>query len=149
MTQADFDVLLNDATKAIDGDIVWKEDEDKSPAVEFMMDVSTANGDPLRVYGNYRGILGRLNYVLLHSNYGRIYALDLGQEHRNPDGNLVGEKHKHRWTEQHLDKEAYAPQDITAPAADPVTVWQQFCKEANITHNGKMHAPPAVQFELL
>ncbi|HNR55962.1 MAG TPA: hypothetical protein PKJ19_12395 [Flavobacteriales bacterium] len=149
MTQAEFEVLINDATKRIDGDITWREDEDKSPAVEFMMEVSTANGDPLRVYGNYRGILGRLSYVLLHSNYGRIYALDLGQDHRNPDGKLVGEKHKHRWTEQYLDKEAYVPEDITAPPTDPVTVWDQFCIEANITHNGRMLAPPAVQFELL
>lgn len=149
MTQSEFEALLSDTTKAIDGDIVWREDEDHSPAVEFTMNVSTANGDPLRVYGNYRGILGRLNYVLLHSNSNRIYALDLGQEHRNPDGRLVGEKHKHRWTEQHADKEAYVPDDITAPASDPVKVWEQFCKEANITHNGRMLAPPAVQFELL
>lgn len=149
MVQSDFEFLLNDASKTIEGDIVWKEDEDKSPAVEFMVDVSTAQGDPLRVYGNYRGILGRLSFVLLHGNYGRIYALDLGSDHRNPDGRLVGEKHKHRWTEQHQDKDAYVPEDITAPANDPVTVWGQFCTEAKITHNGRMHVPPPVQFELL
>lgn len=149
MTQSDFEVLLNDATKTIEGDIVWKEDEDHSPAVEFMVDVITANGDPLRAKGNYRGPIGCLSFALLHSNSGRIYGLDLGKDHRNPDHKLVGEKHKHRWTEQNEDKEAYVPPDITAPASDPVLVWQQFCKEANIIHNGRMHTPPAVQFELL
>lgn len=46
------------------------------------------------------------------------------------------------------DKEAYVPGDITAPVADPVAVWKQFCSEASITHNGELHAPPMVQLEL-
>ena len=149
MTQSEFEAILNDTTKTVFGDIYWREDEDHSIAVEFMMDVITTSGDPLRVYGSYRAEISRLSYVLLHSGSGRIYALDLGQDHRNPDQQLVGEKHKHRWTEAHQDKEAYVPEDITAPATDPIAVWQQFCTEANITHSGRMHQPPAVQFSLL
>jgi hypothetical protein len=66
----------------------------------------------------------------------------------NPDGRLVGEKHKHRWTELHQAKEAYVPPDITSPVSDPVAVWTQFCAEASITHNGTLQVPPASQPDL-
>lgn len=79
---------------------------------------------------------------------GRVYALDLGKEHHNPQCDKVGEKHKHRWTEQFRDKEAYVPDDITALASDPVLVWRQFCCEAKIAHNGTLSAPLPVQKEL-
>ena len=79
---------------------------------------------------------------------GRIYALDLGKDHHNPQCDYVGEKHKHRWTEQFRDKEAYVPKNITANAADPVGVWRHFCAEAGITHLGTLRPPPPVQQEL-
>ena len=65
----------------------------------------------------------------------------MGKDHHNPSCNLVGEKHKHSWKEQLKDKEAYVPDDITAPVTDPVAVWEQFCTEAHIIHNGEMHTP--------
>jgi hypothetical protein len=46
-------------------------------------------------------------------------------------------------------KEAYAPEDITAPPTDPVAVWRQFFGEAKIQHDGVMHPPPPIQMELL
>lgn len=58
------------------------------------------------------------------------------------------EDHKHRWTEQYRDKQAYVPGDITAHQSDPVSVWSQFCAEARITHNGTMQDPPKFQGEL-
>ena len=30
----------------------------------------------------------------------------------------------------------YAPEDITATVENPVEVWDQFCREAGIQHNG-------------
>ncbi len=74
---------------------------------------------------------------------GRIYALDLGADHHNPDCNRIGEKHKHRWTETFRDKQAYVPKDITEPWDRPIEVWNQFCTEARIHHTGRME-PPAV-----
>ena len=56
----------------------------------------------------------KLSYVLLYRGAGRIYALDLGSAHRNPNGERVGETHKHRWTAEFRDKQAYVPKDITA-----------------------------------
>ncbi|NJL01087.1 MAG: hypothetical protein HC910_11180 [Spirulinaceae cyanobacterium SM2_1_0] len=60
----------------------------------------------------------------------------------------MGETHKHRWDEALRDKQAYCPPDITEPATNPVGVWQQFCQEARIAHNGIMYEPPPQQLEL-
>jgi hypothetical protein len=73
----------------------------------------------------------------------------LGKAHTNPTGIIVGEVHKHRWTEQFRDKQAYEPEDITASVNEPVRVWAQFCAEARIVHNGTMREPPPVQLDFL
>lgn len=97
--------------------------------------------------GRYNRFAGTLTYALIHRTVGRIYALDLDADHHNPTCQRVGEKHKHRWSEAFRDKEAYVPADITAAWDEPITVWQQFCAEANIRHIGIMH-PPIMQEEL-
>ena len=61
---------------------------------------------------------------------------------------IVGEKHKHRCTDQFADKEAYVPDDITVLPEDAVAVWRQFCAEAKIMHQGSLERPPAAQLEL-
>lgn len=148
LTNAEFQSILADTSKRIDGDIVWEADEDHSPCVEFRAEVLSAAGWPLFVRGSYNPWIPALSYVLILKTAGRIYALDLGKDHHNPQCDAVGEKHKHRWTEQFRDKEAYVPHNITAPASDPVAVWDQFCGEANIRHQGKLHPVPTVQGEL-
>ena len=90
-----------------------------------------------------------LTYALILKTAGRIYGLDLGKDHHNPQCNQVGEKHKHTWSEQYRDKEAYTPNDITAQVSDPVEVWKQFCKEAGIEHDGELRQPPpTMQMEM-
>jgi len=149
MNQADFERLLNDPTKRLPGDITWAGGEAHSPTVEFRVEVQSDVGYPIFVKGSYNALAGALSYTLVHRGSGRIYALDLGKDHHNPSCTNIGEKHKHRWREPVRDKEAYAPDDITAPPTDPVAVWQQFCGEAKIQHEGIMHPPPPVQMELL
>jgi len=149
MNQADFEGLLNDTTKRVVGDVTWALDEDRSPAVEFRVEVQSDVGYPIFVKGSYNALAGALTYTLVHRGSGRIYALDLGKDHHNPTCTNTGEKHKHRWREPVRDKEAYVPDDITAPPTDPVSVWRQFCAEAKIKHDGVMHPPPPVQMELL
>ena len=39
LTQAEFEEFINDTTKQIDGNILWIEDEDHSPAVEFRVEL--------------------------------------------------------------------------------------------------------------
>ncbi len=149
MTQSEFEVLINDATKTIPDDIDWSEDEDHSPSVEFRAEIQSETGYPLFVRASYNGSANALTYAIIHRGVGRIYGLDLGKDHHNPQCNNVGEKHKHRWNEILKDKEAYAPTDITAHVNDPLGVWKEFCAEANITHGGTLKAPPPVQLDLL
>ncbi len=62
---------------------------------------------------------------------------------------MVGEKHKHRWNEPVQAREAYVPLDITGGVDEPVLVWEQFCREAFITHSGTLYDPPNIQLELI
>ena len=96
---------------------------------------------PIFVQGRYNPDNGKLSYAIIHRGEGRIYALDLGAEHRNPDGSHVGDKHKHRWREGDRDKWAYVPDDITESWDRPREVWQQFCAEANLLHSGTIQVP--------
>ena len=98
--------------------------------------------------GRYNVAARTLTYALILKTAGRIYSLDLGKDHHNPQCDQVGEKHKHRWSEQYGDQEAYVPEDVNAPVSDPVTVWKEFCAEARIQHDGKMKPPPPKQGEL-
>jgi hypothetical protein len=147
-TETELAAILNDASKEIVGDIYWSEDDDHSPSVEFKAEILSQAGYPLFVRGSFNLLAQTLTFVIIHASSRRIYALDRGKDHHNPDCHDVGEKHKHRWTDQFRDKEAYVPTDITAPTLDPVAVWQQFCSEAKINHRGVMYAPPPRQGEL-
>ena len=146
ISQHDFDRILADDTKEIAQDLAWAEDEDHSPAREFRAAVASEAGYPLFVVGRYNSRAGTLSYALIHRGAGRIYALDLGADHHNPDCNRLGEKHKHRWAEGFREKQAYVPEDITEPWDRPIEVWNQFCTEARIRHAGRMY-PPVVQEE--
>lgn len=90
---------MADETKRVDGDISWVEDEDHSPALHFRAEIASEAGYPLFAKGYLNRVSRKLNYSLIHRQSGRIYALDLGREHKNPGGEHVGEKHKHRWSE--------------------------------------------------
>jgi hypothetical protein len=147
MTQEEFEALITDETKNIDSNISWSEDKDHSPTLEFQTPVNSDPNYPIVLRGSYNPLSESLTYVLIHKKFGRIYALDMGKDHRNPAGELVGEKHKHRWDEILRDKKAYEPDDITASKNNPVAVWKQFCDEAKIIHTGKMYEPPSLQLE--
>lgn len=145
ITQTEFDALLQDRSKRIEGDLQWTADEDHSPTVEFRAELATDAGYPLFIRGSFNPLAKALTFALIHREVGRIYALDMGKDHHNPACHYVGETHKHRYTDQFRDKEAYAPPDITAPSSDPVGVWRQFCEEAGIVHEGVLQSPPAAQ----
>lgn len=140
---------MSDTTKRIDRHIDWAEDEDHSPAVSFVAEVFSEAAYPLYAKGYLNRAAQKLTYVLIHRAEGRIYGLDLGKDHRNPDGAMVGEKHKHRWSEQTGVKDAYVPEDITATVDRPVEVWEQFCAEANLAHDGNMNPPPPEQLDMM
>ena len=141
ISQQEFESILHDDSKMIEGNIKWQHDEDHSPAREFKEKVNSDAGNPLFIVGRYSDLAGTLSYALILRGVGRIYALDLGADHRNPDGELVGIKHKHRWSDGFRDKQAYVPEDITEPWDRPIHVWRQFCRQARIRHQGRMNPP--------
>ena len=141
ITQQEFETILNDATKRIDGNIAWREDANRWPACTFRVAVLSSTEHSLEIASRWNPKAGKLSYVLLRRGTGRIYALDLGRLHTNPSGESVGSVHKHRWTDALMDKWAYAPSDITAPWDRPVEVWQEFLNEVTIRHDGELQLP--------
>ena len=141
LTQPEFEAILAASNKRIEGDIVWSADETHSPARTFRAEILSDSGPSLIAVGWYNQLTRKLNYTIVHRAVGRIYALNLGLPHRNPNNELVGEKHKHYWSQQSGDRMAYVPEDITEPWNRPVEVWRQFCIEANIEHQGIMYPP--------
>ena len=142
LTQQEFDDILADAGKRIEGDIAWTPNPQHTDAVGFRAAVLSDAGYPLFVAGWYRPTHFSLAYTLVHRPAGRIYAINFGHPHTNePTGERVGRKHKHYWTEQYAAQMAYYPADITAPWHRPVAVWRQFCAEARITHHGILYPP--------
>ena len=141
LTDAEWVLILNDASKRIRGDIRWTDDEDHLPAQQFLSQIDSLAGRPLFVKGYCNQQSKRLSYSLILSAVGRIYGLDLGCEHHNPQCNRIGEKHAHKWSERYQSKEAYVPEYITAPISDPVTIWRQFCGKACLQHDGVLEKP--------
>jgi hypothetical protein len=148
LSDTEFSSILSDGSKKIVGDIVWRNDEDHSPSQGFYADLESDDGWPLSIRGSYNPLSQALSYCLVLKTDGRIYGLDLGKGHKNPDSTRVGDKHKHRWSERDRDKHAYEPEDITASVSQPQEVWNQFCLEANIQHEGEMRPPLSTQVDL-
>jgi len=146
LSQEEFEELIGDPEKYIEGNIDWA--QERSPWLGFRVEITSAAGYPLFLKGSCNPIIGALSYHIIHRTVGRIYGLDLGKDHRNPDGKRIGEKHKHRWYEPLRDKQAYVPSDITSCATDPEKVWEEFCQEAKLTHNGTMAPLPDQQLDL-
>ena len=141
ITDTEFQAILDDESKLIEGDILWSRDEFHSPAQEFRVSVHTAMGDPLQLNGWYNPYAGKLSFTLLRQVTGRIYGLDIGFNHGRQESTGLYAKHKHRWSESRKDKNVYDPEDITASVTRPVEVWQQFCVEARIEHQGTLREP--------
>ena len=148
-SQQEFESILTDKSKQVSGNIIWVADEDHSPASGFKTPIHSEAGYPLVVCGYFNPMSGKLSFAIIHQSSGRIYALDLGADHRNPDGDMTGDPHKHRWREGSGDNWAYSPEDITEPWNRPLQVWEQFCSEANVAHSGMMDEPSPMQGDMM
>lgn len=150
LSQDEFESLINDPNKFITQDILWDDETNHYPSCKFRVDIESDIDYQIMINGHYNPLKKKLTYVIIHKPTGdRIYGLDLGQNHKNPDGKMVGTLHKHRWQVPYKDKIAYCPSDITAKLHEPVKVWHQFCQEAKIIHLGQMNPPPPFQSEIL
>lgn len=148
LSNEDFELFINAEEKLISSDIRWSVDEDHSPSVEFSVEIENVLQRSALLKGTFNPLAQRISFAIIMQGVGRIYALDLGQDHKNPEGDYTGRKHKHRWTLQHKDKWAYVPNDITVDTGDIAELWRQFCIEAKIQHGGQFHLPPPRQQEL-
>jgi hypothetical protein len=72
ITQREFDAILGDTSKRIEGDLDWREDADHSPAREFRVEVTSDSGWPLFVVGRYNPCAGTLSYPLIDRGAGHI-----------------------------------------------------------------------------
>ncbi len=142
ITQQEFEAILADTSKRVEGNLAWRDDEDHSPAREFRVPVASEPGWPLTLIGWWNPLSRKLSYTLRHDAAGRILGLDLGPvTHQNPTSERLAGTHKHRWMDEYRDKHAYVPGDITAEWDDPVAVWEQFCSEVGIAHEGSLRSP--------
>lgn len=78
MNQSDFEALLGDTTKAIEGDIAWAEDEDHSPSVEFRVEVQSEAGYT-RIRTPFLYPDGDVIDLFLQDRNGAITITDLGE----------------------------------------------------------------------
>lgn len=140
LSRQEYSAVIDDGTKRIIGDIAW-EGHPNAPTWEFRVDVDSEADHPIFIKGWYNPHSGKLSYALIHRIVGRIHGLDLGADHCNPDGQLMGEKHKNYWVPGSRDKWAYVPSDITEPWNRPAAVWGQFCVEINLRHQGTLRDP--------
>ena len=145
LSAQEYDTIIGDTAKRIVGDIAWG-GLPNAPTRRFRAEVDSDAGYPIFIDGWYNPYSGKLSYALIHRGVGdRIHGLDLGADHCNPDGELVGEKHKNYWVPGYRAKWAYVPDDITEPWHRPLSVWVQFCAEINLRHEGILREPGAVQ----
>ena len=149
MLQYDYAAIMADQSKRIDGDISWEASRDGLDSMEFRMDVAAQGSQPLFVHGRYNSRTRKLSFALIcpDEGVGRIYGLDFGMTHRNPDGSRAGDPHKNYWTEGGKDSWGYTPTDITASWDDPVRAWAEFCAEARIRFSGIMRPPWETRLE--
>ena len=147
LSQQEYEAIINDMTKVIYEDITW-EGAGNSSMRQFTVDIQSDDAHPIFVKGWYNPLSGKLSYSIIHRSVGRIYGLDMGADHVNPNGEPVGEKHKNYWVPGRRDKWAYVPEDITESWNRPGAVWGQFCAEAKIWHLGVIH-DPVVQGSML
>jgi len=147
MTSQEFDDFLLDTTKYIPEDIHWQVKNNHEQMITFRVDIYSQKFDSctflngnIRPYNN----LFTLTYAIIHKTYSeRIYALDVrGTPHTDPETNQnLGPNHKHRWHPIYKSSSAYVPNDISFSSDNPVTIWKEFCLEANINHRGRMISP--------
>lgn len=137
MTQAEFEAIIADLTKRIEGDISWN--QDKSGIVfDFRVKVRSDSGDQLSVKGSYNRKLGKISYTLFTTD--RIFSVDYDRDHGD-----AGNFHVHTWDESKRKCIATKATAASEISRDPLRLWKWFCEQAHITHDGVLQSLPPVQ----
>lgn len=141
---------MSDKSKRIIENITWKGDKKDSETVKFRVSILSNNDHNIFADGSYNRYLERLSYKIIHKEIGRrIYGLDMGKDHKNPDKTIVKGNHIHEWNEDFEDRIAYSANNIIiSKATNPIEVWKEFCRETSINFQGIMEEIPLIQFEI-
>src|SRR4030043_1133670 len=105
----------------------------------------------LKLYVNWNMEAEKFSFTLILNNNFRIASLDFNKSHgnRHTDGNEWKEKnsvHIHRRTEVCRDTWAYAPERLIGNKIEDN--FEMFCKEFNISFEGRFIRPENVQKSL-
>ena len=142
-SENDFQILIRNDSKEILGDITWEKDANHEGSLIFVTEIQSDINYPIYLKGTFNSKRGTLSFSMIHREVGRIYGLDMGQNHKNrATGKKTGRIHKHKWTDLYQDQDTYVPSDITKPYNDVIGVWNEFCLESKITHKGRMLGLP-------
>jgi hypothetical protein len=140
VTQGEFNALIADSTKRIEGGIAWTQDKN-GVVFEFRIRVLSDPGDQLSVKGSHNRKLGKTSYTLYTTD--RIFSVDFDRRHGD-----AGNFHIHVWDAAKQKCVAAKVDDSAEIGKDPLRLWKWFCDKTQIVHNGALQALPPIQGDL-
>lgn len=131
--------------KIIYEDIVWQLSHRKS--YKFEVQILIEENYDVKLIGTANFLVDKYSYILLVDGT-RVRAIDIGQDHHNPDCHNTGKCHYHKnWNEK--DQMNYAKPLEIRGKYDLEHYLRFFLKECNITLAGNIVWPKDCQMEVL
>lgn len=142
-SQADVEAMIGHGAR-ITGEFRWRPAGKLRWKAELPLQ-GTYEGARVKLTGTYNERGRNLSYSLIWGA-SRVRGLDVdGPAHPNPNGELIPTPHKHRWTDEHDEREAYRPTDIRLEGIEGILY--DFLAECNIEFAG-VYFPPHRQGDL-
>lgn len=131
--------------KIIYEDIVWQHSHKK--VYKFAVEIDIGENYELKLVGTANFLVDKYSYVLLIDGE-RVRAIDIGEDHHNPDCYYTGEYHFHNsWDEK--NKVRYAVALEYKHMTNLEKCLRIFLKECNIILTGNIIWPTDCQMEVL
>jgi hypothetical protein len=147
VTQGEALAILADTTKRIDGDIVWRQHPDITYSVSFRVEVVCSVDRNIVLAGYYNRENKKFYLTLFRRSDGKpFFRLCMESGHHNPSCTQAGDPHLHHWDDEEGDKIAEAATFSTDGGVRDI--WREFCRAANIIHNGILQSPTPLQKEM-
>lgn len=140
--------LILSLAKHVSEDVVWVKKANKTWASSKVSVESNFKGKLDIILTVNMDELSKFSITLLCNSTHRIRGLDMNGSHHNKcsdQSRWNSATHKHSWRDDCPGGHAYTPSDITK--IDIGDVFLQFCKECNVTFNGKFNSLP-IQMKL-
>jgi hypothetical protein len=143
LSEEEIDDLLQSRTLYINGEIRWKQKSNQQ-YFEFRLKVSGCDHDIELVCTKNPLLEKGYSFALLLEGK-RIRGFDPDGRHLNrfPKREQIVGIHKHKWTDDYEDSNAYVPNDI--PSTEISAAFYAFLNECNIRFDGTFVPPPVFQ----